>query len=160
MSRLRSLGVRSTKVNGDVAALHAATSLGPDWMPYGVTTCAPSCTGTHGGRYDDSWTVWTPMTCDLDPSTDGTAACPDGCNSLQSTYAGGCPAGSSPIANAATFIGNDACACCTATASLTRNAAGDCVNSTAPWDWVLCDGACVPRDSCDVAGDEQQCPFV
>ena len=49
---------------------------------------------------------------------------------LCSDYSGGCPAGSSPIADAATFVGNDACACCTAVTGLARDAAGVCVDST------------------------------
>ena len=42
----------------------------------------------------------------------------------------GCPAGASPIADAATFVGNDACACCTTVACLSRDAAGVCVDAT------------------------------
>jgi len=49
---------------------------------------------------------------------------------LCSDYAGGCPAGASPIANAATFVGSDACACCTTVAGLSRDAAGVCVDAT------------------------------
>ena len=50
--------------------------------------------------------------------------------SLCSAFSGGCPAGSSPIANAATFVGSDACACCTTVAGLSRDAAGVCVDAT------------------------------
>ena len=49
---------------------------------------------------------------------------------LCAAFSGGCPAGSSPIAHAATFVGNDACACCTDSADLSRDAAGVCVDST------------------------------
>ena len=45
-------------------------------------------------------------------------------------YAGGCPDGASPIANAATFVGSDACACCTTVAGLSRDAAGVCIDAT------------------------------
>ena len=44
--------------------------------------------------------------------------------SLCSDYAGGCPAGSSAITDAATF------ACCIAIAGLTRDAAGVCIDAT------------------------------
>ena len=50
--------------------------------------------------------------------------------SLCSAFAGSCPAGSSAIADAATFVGNDACACCTAVTGLARDAAGVCINTT------------------------------
>ena len=50
--------------------------------------------------------------------------------SLCSAFSGGCPAESSPIADAATFVGNDACACCTSIAGLERDAAGACVDAT------------------------------
>ena len=40
---------------------------------------SPSCTGTDGGRYDETDRTWIPMTCDLDAATDGTAECPLGC---------------------------------------------------------------------------------
>ena len=50
--------------------------------------------------------------------------------SLCSAFSGGCPAGSSPIADAATFVGSDACACCTTVAGLSRDAAGVCVDAT------------------------------
>ena len=50
--------------------------------------------------------------------------------SLCSAFSGGCPAGSSLIADAATFVGSDACACCTAVTGLARDAAGVCVDST------------------------------
>ena len=49
---------------------------------------------------------------------------------LCSAFSGGCPAGSSPIADAATFVGSDACACCTAVPGLARDAAGVCVDTT------------------------------
>ena len=48
-----------------------------------------------------------------------------------STFSGGCPTGASPIADAATFVGNDACACCTAVAGLSRDADGVCVDPKA-----------------------------
>ena len=50
--------------------------------------------------------------------------------SLCSAISGGCPAGASPIADAATFVGSDACACCTAVTGLARDAGGVCVDST------------------------------
>ena len=50
--------------------------------------------------------------------------------SLCSAFSGGCPAGSSPVADAATFVASDACACCTTVAGLTRDAAGVCVDAT------------------------------
>ena len=50
--------------------------------------------------------------------------------SLCSAFSGGCPAGASPIADAATFVGSNACACCTAVAGLRRDADGVCVDST------------------------------
>ena len=53
-----------------------------------------------------------------------------GSANLCSAFSGGCPAGASPIADAATFVGNDACACCTAVTGLARDAAGVCVDST------------------------------
>jgi len=28
-----------------------------------------------------------------------------------------------------------------------------------PWDWVLCHGACIPRDDCDAAGAAEECPL-
>ena len=43
---------------------------------------------------------------------------------LCSDYSGGCPTGASPIADAATFVGGDACACCTTIAALARVSAG------------------------------------
>ena len=43
---------------------------------------------------------------------------------LCSDYSGGCPTGASPIAAAATFVGGDACACCTTIAALARVSAG------------------------------------
>ena len=49
---------------------------------------------------------------------------------LCADYSGGCPGGSSAIANAATFVGSDACACCTTIAGLSRDAAGVCVDAT------------------------------
>ena len=50
---------------------------------------------------------------------------------LCSDFWGSCPAESSPVADAATFVGSDACACCTAVAGLARDAAGVCIDSTA-----------------------------
>ena len=40
------------------------------------------CTGENGGRYGDDGFTWIPMACDLDAASDGTADCPEGCDSV------------------------------------------------------------------------------
>ena len=114
---LEEIGLRLTSVSGSIEPLAALTQLRRLYLEqtdvYGDATVLRAIPGLGSDWPGASW------------STDGSYYA-----SLCSAFAGGCPAGSSPIADNSTFVGNDACACCTATADLSRDAAGACIDAT------------------------------
>ena len=110
--QLTGLFLLDTSVSGSVEPLAALTQLTQLYLHstdvYGDATVLRAIPGI-----DSNWGSWRVSL------------------ELCSAFSGGCPVGSSAIADAATFVGNDACACCTAVTGLARDAAGGCVDSTA-----------------------------